>query len=250
MTVDNVEMFVTSTLAGDAYVQVHKRFMRSFEGDATLAVVLSELISFHAFQSARRQVDDLGQFAFPIRYLEDQLSMSEYKQRNALKRLQAANLLTFVVMGKPATRYVALNFEAIARLVTEDIAAKRADRDEKNAFYKGIGTAATSEIESLDKALGNIKEPLRGCMHLISRYVCRVCGRIDWSPEAVGLLKRAISAINKHDVFDYGQFWDAVNFTKPNADASKLVKELLILVKRVAERPPQFRVYEWKELLT
>lgn len=248
MTIENVENFVTSTLAGDAYVQVHKRFMRVFEGDATLAVVLSELVSFYAYQKLRRQVDDLGQFPFPIRYLEEQLGISEFKQRNALKRLQAANLLTFVVMGKPATRYVALNFEAIARLATTDDETKQHAKDEKAAFYKGISDAA-DDAQLLDKALDNIKEPLRGCMHLVSTYNCRVLGRMDWSPEAVGLLKRAIQSINKNDVFDYGQFWDAVNFVKPNADGSKFVKSLLILIKRVAERPPQLRIYDWKELL-
>lgn len=249
MIIENAEALAVNTLAGDSYVQVHKTFMRVFEGDATLAVVLSELVSFYAYQKARRQVDELGQFAFPIRYLEDQLGISEYKQRNALKRLQAANLLTFVIMGKPACRYVTLNFEAIVRLAASDDSTKRTAKDEKAAFYRGISAAAKEDIQTLDKALDNIKEPLRGCMHLISAYVCRAEGQIDWSPESVGLLKRVIAVLNKHDVFDYGQFWDAVSFVKPNPDAVRVVRALLLIVKRVAERPPQFRVYDWKELL-
>lgn len=247
MIIGNAETFVTGTLAGDAYVQVHKRFMRFFEGDATLAVVLSELISFHAFQRSKHHVDDLDQFAFPIKYLEDQLCMSEFKQRNALKRLQAANLLTFVIMGKPATRYVALNFEAIAKLAVADEEFKRQEKDVKATFYRGISEAtASADIDVLDAALDNMQEPLRGCIHLISRYTGR---GMEWSPEAVGLLKRVISSLDKHDIFDYGQFQDAISFVKPMTNASSFVKALLKLVKCVAERAPGNRVYDWKELL-
>lgn len=248
MTVDNVEMFVTSTLASDAYVQVHKRFMRSFEGDATLAVVLSELISFHAFQSARRQVDDLGQFAFPIRYLEDQLSMSEYKQRNALKRLQAANLLTFVVMGKPATRYVALNFEAIARLVTEEESARNATKDSKAKFYRGISENA-ADPEKLDRSLDNIKDPLRGCIHILSSRVTREYGAAEWDPECIGLLKRAISSLNKDDLFDYGRFADALGMVAMERAVVKTIRSLLKVVKKVPERGPASRIYNWRDLV-
>lgn len=248
MTVENVEGFVTSTLAGDAYVQVHKRFMRAFEGDATLAVVLSELIGLHALQKSRGMVDDLGQFPFPVRFMEDQLGMSEYKQRNALKRLQAANLLIFVVMGKPATRHVCLNFEAIARLVTEEESARSATKDSKAKFYRGISENA-ADPEQLDRSLDNIKEPLRGCIHILSSRVTREYGAAEWDPECIGLLKRAISSLNKDDLFDYGRFADALGMVAMERTVVKTIRSLLKVVKKVPERGPASRIYDWRDLV-
>ena len=248
MIVENVEGFVTSTLAGDAYVQVHKRFMRAFEGDATLAVVLSELISLHALQKARSMVDDLGQFPFPICYMEDQLGISEYKQRNALKRLQAANLLTFVVMGKPASRYVSLNFEAIARLVASEDSARKAEQEEKNSFYRNISTNA-GDPELLDASLDNIREPLRGCMHIMSSYIFASYGQVEWTPEAVGLLKRVVRIIDKEELFDYGHFSDMILSVPLEIQASAVVKRLLKAAKRIPARSPCSRNYDWRSFI-
>lgn len=243
--------FVVGTLAADAFVAVNKKVIRFFDGDATLAVVLCELISIYKYQLAIRAVDKLDAFPLPIVFLEKTLGLSAYKQQHAISRLQADNMLIAAVYGKPASRWITLNFQAIAQLIEGVELYDANSAEEKKSFYDKINEAANSlsfyegDISSLVNALDNIREPLRGCMLYISRRFIQEGVACRWTSEAVGVLKQVIRQLQKSEVnFDYGKFIDVLKLCfHSSSSIAQLAKDMLSKWKLVADRAPSQRIY-------
>ncbi len=242
--------YVVGSLATDSFVAVNKKVIRYFKGDATLAIILCELISIYKYQVANHRVDALDAFPLPIVFLERTLSLSAYKQQHALDRLQADNLLTTVVLGKPASRWVTLNFDAIAKLLDEVEQADTASAQEKDAFYKGIDEAVMTG-EGIDDALDNMKEPLRGCVQIASSYSKLRGISVAWSGEAIGVLKLSVRGLAKNsELFDYGRFLDLLQqCSSSNTTLLDLLKEAAQKWKRIPERAPLNRLYDYRSCL-
>lgn len=241
--------FVVGSLATDSFVAVNKKLLRYFKGDATLAVVLCEIISVYKYQLENHKVDALDAFPLPIVFLERTLSLSAYKQQHAIARLQADHLLESALIGKPASRWITLNFEAIAELLTEAEHAMLQHEAEKLEFYERINIAANADDRMLlEQALDNIKTPLRGCIVAATQHARKLGAVVEWSSEAVGLLKLVIRNMHKHDLFDYGRFEDLLSISSEikTGDMKKTAKELQQKWKLVAERSPGERIYSYE----
>lgn len=241
----NARTFILGTLATDSFVSVNKRLLKYFKGDATLALVLCELISIYKYQLANNMVNDLDSFPVPVALLEANLALSAFKQQNALKRLQANNLLTTVIMGKPASRWVTLNFDVIQNILMKVDNQVTAAAQVKDVFYQKINEAVASADDSnIKQALDNIKEPLLGCIILTTRHLNYHC---EWTGEAIGRLKYVVNNLDKYyseKLFDYGRFLDLLKICK-EAELSKLVKEMQLKWKRVPERAFHKRIYDY-----
>lgn len=243
--------YVVGSLATDSFVAVNKKVLRHFKGDATLAIVLCELVSIYKYQLSNHKVDELDSFPLPIVFLEKTLALSAYKQQHALERLQADNLLVTVVLGKPASRWVTLNFEAIAKLLDDVERATVSEQKAKDDFYEGITAAANSGSAIADEVLGNIKEPLKGCIHIASSYARKTGYSIEWSGEAIGILKISVRGLAKgQELFDYRRFYDLLSMCSPEEKTLlALIKDASKRWKQIGESAPMMREYNYRSCL-
>ncbi len=244
MIEDASKTFILSTLSTDSFVPVNKKLLKYFNGDATLALLLCELISIYKYCIAHNMVNEVDSFPLSVAYLEKSLGLSHFKQQNALKKLQAENLVTVAVLGKPASRWVSINFEVLQSILSEKDPKQEEEKAQRNEFYSGINEAVkTKDDAKIYEALGNIKNPLRSCIVLVSRHLQYNC---IWDGKAIGKLKYVVASLNKNsnaDMFDYGRFIDVLKACNEHKDLMRLISEMQIKWKRVAERPLGARVY-------
>jgi hypothetical protein len=235
-------------LSSDAFISVNKKVLRFFKGDATLAVVLGELLAMYRYNTQRGSVDELNDsFPVPGRYLESSLALSDYKQHRALTKLEALNLLTCYLAGKPSSRWVILNFEAIQTILDTVTANPSAD------FYTAISEAAQSgNMEVLDKALDNMGDPLRSSVKLLTVLAIQRKLKLEWTGRSIGLLKTILRSYDKVGAigFDYRRLKHLVdrNENEKVTSIDSLVSEMIRSYRQVDETPPNERIYNWKEL--
>lgn len=79
--------------------------------------ILSDLISRHEYWERTKNLTEDGYFFCTKEQIEDDTSLSAYKQTEAVKILIERGLLKTKRMGSPAKLYYKLNFKAINALV-------------------------------------------------------------------------------------------------------------------------------------
>jgi hypothetical protein len=188
------------TLASDSFIAVNKRVLRFLEGDATAALLLSELLAMYRYHRDKGLLDVITD-AFPasMHYIEKVLALSPYKQQRVLKVLQEKGLLVSFMQGMPASRWVHLHFEAIMAILEEPEIKQSAD---SVSFYDNLSQAAeTKDVQTIKQATGNMGELLSNAVLLISMTDIN---KKKWIPKSIGMLKYVISHYNKGGVgFDY-----------------------------------------------
>lgn len=240
---------VMGTLATDAFTVVNKRVLRHFNGDGTLAILVCELISIYKYMTSHGKVDELDSFPLPIAFLKKTMNLSEYKQKRVLTELQAKGLVVVTRVGMPASRRVALNFSAIASILDEETEKEDKQKEKSKKFYDNLNRACNAkELSSKDfhDNLGNIREPLAGCMFLITKVIKdhSSLGFVEWTPNSVGTVKSIVSYYHKDGSFDYGRFKDLLKIT-PLQGFPNFVTDLFYRYKMVEERSPETREYTY-----
>jgi len=248
---DSLKTMIMGALSTDSFIPVNKRLIRYFKGDATLALLLCELISIYKYQRERGSVDELEAFPVPINFLKSTLGMSAYKQKRALDALQDEGFIYISLQGRPSSRWVAINFEKLYMVLSDEFESKPSKETEaKKAFYEGINEAVkTQNTEVIEQKLDNMKDPLKGCVILVTKYIGY---RPEWTSEAVGRLKHVVRSMNKYyyqNVYDYGRFADLIKMCNKNAPLLDFIKEMMRTWRKVYERPLNQRIYDWKEVL-
>ena len=240
---------VIGTLAADAFTIVNKRVLRHFNGDGTLAILTCELISIYKYMIAHNKVDELDSFPLPVAFLKRTMNLSEFKQKRGLNELQDRGVVVVTRVGMPASRRVALNFDAIARILNEEVGKEDKQREKSKKFYDNINAVCNAkELSAKDfhDNLGNIKEPLAGCMFLVTKVIRESdpLKVIEWNPSTIGAVKSIMSHYHKYESFDYGRFNDLLN-TTPLQDFSYFVADLFNRHKTIVERSPELREYKY-----
>ena len=82
------------------------------------AIMLGELASEFDYWLKHNGLVD-GYFFSTIENIEKNTTLTEYKQRKALKHLQELNLVDCKVKGLPAKRYIKINEAGILALLTD-----------------------------------------------------------------------------------------------------------------------------------
>lgn len=242
----DAKSLVMGTLATDAFTVVNKKVLKHMQGDGTLAIMLCELISIYKYMVAHNSIDELGSFPLPIVFLKRTLCLSEYKQKRALDNLQARGLVVVTRVGMPAGRRVALNFEMIAGILDEEASKEKEIKDKAREFYTNINEVSNDKdfnAAYFHEALDNIREPLAGCMYLLTKRVRNKTKlKVEWTSSAVGAIKSIVNHYNKHDTFDYGRFKDLLE-AEEIKDFQDYIVNLFNRHKRIIERSPENREY-------
>ena len=245
--IDNRSL-VLGVLATDAFTIVNKRVLRCFSGDGTLAIILCELISIYKYMISHHSVDELDSFPLPVTFLYKTMNLSEFKQKRVLRELQARGLVIVTKVGMPASRRVALDFDAIARILDEEAEKEYKQKEKSKAFYNELNSACNTQNFShreFHAKLDNIREPLAGCMFLTVRHFREKSkSTVDWNPSSLGAIKSIVMYFNKEEAFDYGRFIDALKAV-PVRDFHIYISELFNVHKSIPERSPDAREYRY-----
>ena len=133
-------MSILQLLASRNYITVNKDLIKIIGLEE--AVILGELASEYNYYFDKDELDD-GYFYSTVDNIEQNTSLSEYKQRKAINSLKDNNILDIKIKGIPAKRYIKLNEEQILNIL--------------NIKYQNNLSASSLKIKELDtkKLKGN-----------------------------------------------------------------------------------------------
>lgn len=94
------------------------------------AILLGELASEHDYWETQDKLED-GYFYSTVENIENHTTLSDHKQRKAIKNLKSKNLIDVKVKGIPAKRYIKINEEQVFELFNLQFLKNSRTRDEK-----------------------------------------------------------------------------------------------------------------------
>lgn len=106
-------MTILKLLANDNYIIVNRDLAKELGLEE--AIIFGELASEYNYYEKNNQLED-GYFYSTIDNIEDNTTLSEYKQRKALNNLKDIGLIDITIKGIPAKRYIKINEEQVEEL--------------------------------------------------------------------------------------------------------------------------------------
>lgn len=253
------ERFVLSVLADDAFILVNKKIVRYLKGDGSAALFLGELISMHKYNLNNQTIEPDGSFPCLTRRISYAVGLSEYKQHRILDKFKDSKICTICLKGFPATRYITLNFDMIAKILSaDDLKYKKIDAQQ---FYNDLNIACnsfTSTIMSQEKIVENIEHccdnmggSLKGTLILLSRDSIKKNININWTPELVGRVRQWVRNRGLGKPFDFTIVTRTLQspiFLKGMV-FDKYILNFLIQAKTTQDVHFSDQKYDYKELL-
>lgn len=102
-------------LASNSYLVLNKELCRKLGMEES--ALLSELCNEHEYWREKNKLTADGYFFSTIENIECALGMSEYKQRNIIKKLEELNIIEMQLRDLPPKRYFKLNDNEILKLL-------------------------------------------------------------------------------------------------------------------------------------
>ena len=107
-------MNILQLIASDSFITVSKEIIKKVGLEE--AIILGELASEYDYWQKNKGLTPEGYFFSTIENIEDKTTLSEHKQRKALKTLKDKGLLDISIKGIPAKRYIKLNEQNISKI--------------------------------------------------------------------------------------------------------------------------------------
>ena len=107
-------MSILQLLASRNYITVNKDLIKIIGLEET--IVLGELASEHNYYFDKEELED-GYFYSTVDNIENNTSLSEYKQRKAINTLKDKELVDIKIKGMPAKRYIKINEDQVLNLL-------------------------------------------------------------------------------------------------------------------------------------
>lgn len=105
---------VLDIIATSNYIALNKTMIKLLGLEE--AVLLGELASELKYWEKKGQVED-GWFYSTVENIEENTSLSDFKQRKTIKSLKEKNIIDIKVKGIPAKRYIKINEEQVFKLL-------------------------------------------------------------------------------------------------------------------------------------
>jgi len=102
---------VANMMAQGNYFAFHKNFAKYLGLEE--AIILGDLINRFQYYFTNGMLDEDGMFYCTVKTLQEDTTLSEYKQRKALNSLEVKGLINTKLKGLPAKRYIQLNADNI-----------------------------------------------------------------------------------------------------------------------------------------
>ena len=198
------ERFVLGVLADDAFILVNKKLIRFLKGDGSAAVFLGELISMHKYNLNNQTLDPDNSFECLTRRIQYAVGLSEFKQHRILEKFKAAEICNVQLKGFPATRYVTLNFDLIAKiLAADDLKYKKVDAQQFYNELNGALNTPNQALENIEHTCDNMGGSLRGTLILIAKKYSEAGNLVTWTPELLGRVRQWVRTRGMGKPFDF-----------------------------------------------
>lgn len=109
-------MNILNLLANDGFICVNKQLIKLLGLEAT--VFLGELASIYNYNKSLNTLKD-GWFFATVEKIENNTSISDYKQQQIIKKLQELNIINQKIEGMPRKRYFIINEHIIWSILQE-----------------------------------------------------------------------------------------------------------------------------------
>lgn len=147
-------MGLVSMIASNNYIVVNKQLARAF--GLAEAVLLGELASEMEYWQQRGELKD-GYFYSTIENVKDNTTLSDKKQRSALKTLKDAGIVDVKLAGLPAKRYIRINEKQLAQILLYNACESGAASFAETA-EQGAANPPTNNNKSSSNKNSNNKE--------------------------------------------------------------------------------------------
>lgn len=148
-------MSIIRLLANDDFIAVNRTIAAAYGLDG--AVILGEIASEYKYWSDRGELTEDGFFYSTVENMEKNTFMSAYSQREALKKLEVAGLITVKKMGMPAKRYIKIHEEQVLKAFNDKSSKNLTTSDENSSqqVVQFFDTNNNREKENKQKRIEN-----------------------------------------------------------------------------------------------
>ena len=127
-------MNILNLLANDGFICVNKQLIKLLGLEAT--VFLGELASIYNYNKNLNTLKD-GWFFATVEKIENNTSISDYKQQQIIKKLQKLNIIKHKIEGMPRKRYFMLNENIIWSILQEQALPPVSENSEDSILILG-----------------------------------------------------------------------------------------------------------------
>ena len=108
-------MGITQLFGSNNFVVVNKTFIKLFGLEE--AIILGELASEYDYWGSNDKLDDEGYFFSTVENVEENTSLTKYRQKKALDTLQKFGIIDVKRKGLPAKRCIKIYEENLLKLI-------------------------------------------------------------------------------------------------------------------------------------
>ena len=108
-------MNVLKLIASDSFITVSKELIKKVGLEE--AILLGELASESDYWQKNKGMTEDGYFFSTIENIEEKTTLSEYKQRRCLNNLKDLGIVSVIVKGMPAKRYIKINEAEVLKIL-------------------------------------------------------------------------------------------------------------------------------------
>lgn len=119
------------------------------------AILLGELASEYDYWESQDKLEE-GYFYSTVENIQEHTTLSDHKQRKALKNLKSRDLIDVKLKGIPAKRYIKINEEQVFKLFDIQFLKNLRTRDEKNKELDTENFNTNNNISNNNKINNNI----------------------------------------------------------------------------------------------
>jgi hypothetical protein len=112
-------MSTLKLLASNNFITVNKTLMISLGIDE--AIMIGELASEYDCCKTKEQLDENGFFSSTVEKVEENTTLTKYKQKKALDKLQKLGIVEVQRKGLPAKRYIKINEEKYKSINIDEV---------------------------------------------------------------------------------------------------------------------------------
>ena len=238
-----------SLLVQDSFLQVSKPLLCYLDGDATQAILLTELIWLaRCFKESDQMKQSNGWFFRTVEDILRDTCISSHRQKVVFDDLQKKGFIEVRLAGRPAKRYFKVHLDVIEAAVFGKSTVAKTDvatETKQDKFYKELNEAITKEFSIFKTKIDNLKKPFAAFIYTWNKlYFISTKSNWVWTPKTIGKLNLWYNRNVARDV-DFSRLADFfASSPSIGEDADKYIDMWIKYDKSNFEKAPSERVLD------
>lgn len=227
-------MTILQLIASDGFITVNKELIKLVGLEE--AIIFGELASEWDYWQKRNEVHD-GWFFSTIENIEDKTTLSEHKQRRAINKLKALNLIDVMIKGLPAKRYIKINTEAVKDLLLNPLRTSSVNSQEleheilqgnNNINNNNISNNNIDIIDSKESSKEKIKSKSSSSKRISKKdQITDYINTLDFQQETKDYLFKWLFSIGLNRGVSLAQFTDMIKNLQEECSNETSVREAI-----------------------